>query len=563
MRRLAEVIHQQRIKILRTQWSEGVWATFSRNRIELMRLLDEIWALRLNDIPDWKVARDLGQLVDVMGMDFVWYITDSIDYDEKLRIEKGGVDDATKEKLNTICDLWAGDGTWVQDIYDHLGKRNAIVYWVGDAAYCDLFRWLSHKKEVLEGIPIQVQVLFVEKVLAACQKNPKYRIQPIKKTLEEVLKTIVLSPDDPIHITSMFSPETHGFSMDWEIWLDEASKLFITSSEWKERISQLKSDIINDFYSLFTGFIERIFISNFQNLVIPDEWISQVDFQYSVRSTSHLNSEDYKEVVFRDIQTRLKPGAVFFDNGIHESYTSIPRLKELHEIQQHFWSEIRIRLVYEAKSNYFCSAIIEKAPFRDTIHPEKYLWNGKQIVSLDEAHQSTFFQFERALREFLASSLLDKNVFWYCNHEIMSYIQHITNNILKNEIGQSRFDISLLFYAIIPKMNNVIASRIVKKHLSKALDYDKAKNLIKSLVPDPKKSQTTSTPFSEWLLNEIFSSKDASNIVEEFSSLKYNSMPRDKILNHRSIEWWTSLEEMLNRPWYCPAWLNTNGQRFN
>lgn len=59
------------------------------------------------------------------------------------------------------------------------------------------------------------------------------------------------------------------------------------------------------------------------------------------------------------------PGAVFVDNGVHRSYTSVPRLKEYLDLQERYPGKVRVTMAYDWDTNYFCSAFVEIAPFHD------------------------------------------------------------------------------------------------------------------------------------------------------------------------------------------------------
>lgn len=54
-----------------------------------------------------------------------------------------------------------------------------------------------------------------------------------------------------------------------------------------------------------------------------------------------------------------KPGSIYLDNGIHQSYTSIPRIKELHDVALDLAGS-KFKLIYDTRTNYFSSVIITK-----------------------------------------------------------------------------------------------------------------------------------------------------------------------------------------------------------
>jgi hypothetical protein len=53
-------------------------------------------------------------------------------------------------------------------------------------------------------------------------------------------------------------------------------------------LHELKSYVNNHFYDLISSSFQKIYISDFNDLYIQDEVISKIDFQYSIRATSHI-----------------------------------------------------------------------------------------------------------------------------------------------------------------------------------------------------------------------------------------------------------------------------------
>ncbi len=103
-------------------------------------------------------------------------------------------------------------------------------------------------------------------------------------------------------------------------------------AQHQEDLARLKVYVTENLYALFSNFFKRIYISKFNDLMIRDEIISRVDFQYSIRATSHVNGREYMKIISEYFYDAAKTGSIFIDNGIHQSYTSIPRLKELYDV---------------------------------------------------------------------------------------------------------------------------------------------------------------------------------------------------------------------------------------
>lgn len=127
------------------------------------------------------------------------------------------------------------------------------------------------------------------------------------------------------------------------------------------------------------------------------------------------------------------PGAIFIDNGVHRSYTSVPRLREYLALEQAYPNEIRVTMMCDWETNYFCSAVVERAPFHGPDFFRKIVFVRKNSkteevspiipVSIEEAERHPFFRFERFFRDFLVSNFRSYEIFWFFNEDIVSFLQ--------------------------------------------------------------------------------------------------------------------------------------------
>ncbi len=63
------------------------------------------------------------------------------------------------------------------------------------------------------------------------------------------------------------------------------------------KLNRLGKYITTNIYTLFSGYLERIYISKFNDLYIDDNVISQIDFQYSIRATSHVGGREWMKII--------------------------------------------------------------------------------------------------------------------------------------------------------------------------------------------------------------------------------------------------------------------------
>lgn len=169
------------------------------------------------------------------------------------------------------------------------------------------------------------------------------------------------------------------------------------------------------------------------------------NLRVSVRGTSHLDAGDLSAVLDRFASKEASVGSAFVDNGVHRSYTSVPRLKEYLDLQNRYPDKVRVTMAYDWDTNYFCSAIVETAPFHDgefysdVLLPERKSQDGKKTfhavlpVPVEEAEAHPFFRFERYFRDFLVSNFRSYEIFWFFNEDIVSFLQEAVHLLALGE----------------------------------------------------------------------------------------------------------------------------------
>jgi hypothetical protein len=119
----------------------------------------------------------------------------------------------------------------------------------------------------------------------------------LRATIQKILQEIELSPDDMVFYSSMFSVGTSMFPRENIQPLSAEGRLYILTHP--ERIDFLKKHIINHFYDFFEGFFERIYISSFSDFSLSDPGLIRSDIQVAIRSTSHVDSQEYLKLLMQ------------------------------------------------------------------------------------------------------------------------------------------------------------------------------------------------------------------------------------------------------------------------
>lgn len=335
-----------------------------------------------------------------------------------------------KSDFLTFNDFGAGNGTFLSEMRKRFEtNETAFFYGVGDRVYFDLYQGISQK---CPDIPERVRMAFVQEVIRRYVLVPPTVESTLMAKFGEIFKDFYIDVNVPIDFSSMFSSGTVMFSGESEIRLEEAEKIWIRRDPGR-KIATLVADLVDNPYFFIEGSFDRIAIADFRDYEPPEGAVPKEDLRVSVRGTSHLDAGDLSTVLDRFAAKEAAPGSVFVDNGVHRSYTSVPRLKEYLNLQSRYPDKIRVMMAYDRDTNYFCSALVEKAPFHDASFykhvflPERPGPNGTRFqsivpVSIVEAEAHPFFRFERFFRDFLVSNFRSYEIFWFFNADIVSFL---------------------------------------------------------------------------------------------------------------------------------------------
>lgn len=402
--------------------------------------IDKKWRLLLNYQLDWKVSRSIGEISEILG---IRSIVDLIKDHQEMQGSGNYV----------VRDLGAGDGNTLKELYNNLKNRDIIFYGTGDYIYFDLFTTINSTR-YKEQMHEELIILFVEKVVGEFKKlHGASTIQKIK----QAIANISFSKNDTIQNSSMTNKKTLMFEGEHESALSQ--EIQDNFEQHMGELEELKTYITENIYTLFSGFFQKIYISKFNDIRIQEPIISHIDFQYSIRATSHVNGREYMKIISEYFYNSAKPGSIFIDNGIHQSYTSIPRLKELYDVSFDIVGG-NFKLVYDTQKNYFSSVIITKEKEYSDEFWEAHLDANHILVPLKEAYRSTFFQLEYFIRNFITSNFKNSIVFWNFNDQIIDTLKIIMQE-LKNKNTEN-----------IPGIILDLINHIAKNYHDKWVQYD-------------------------------------------------------------------------------------------
>ncbi len=446
-----KIEYSQAIKNLRQQTKQRVNAliedqdkTFNsrESRQNFLKSLDHSGRLRLNKKLDWKVDRWIDEWSRILWIKNLW------NFIKEVRMYHNSKDIHTP--FYTL-DIWAWDGSMIAELHKELSGYDVIEYWVGDFVYVDLYHILK-KDDRLQNIPNKVKIIFVNKVLANLAKWWNLDHLSVLNQLKFWIEKLEFSQKDKLSHGSMFSEETHMFPWEelvelWEEWIQYIQ-------QHSSNIDTLCEYISKHFYDMWNGFTDRIYVSTFYDLENLLSWeIRHPDFQYAIRSTSHVDGKEYAKIMFDAIQWRMQKYWVYLDNWVHRSYTSIPRIPELYKVRRKFSpGEVKMTLLFDYDTNYFTSVLIQKAPFLDEKIIKKNISDKIVLIDIEEAYQSTFFQIEYFLRNFIVINFKDKNIFWDFNKPIVESI-HAIIKILSQD-----WDIHKISWIIVELINKMKSS---------------------------------------------------------------------------------------------------------
>lgn len=376
--------------------------------------IDAKWRLLMNYILDWKVNRGIGEISEIL---WIKSVSDMIHKHIELQWSKNYI----------VRDMWAGDGNTVSELTAQIANKDVIVYGTWDYIYFDLYSCITKKTHFPEIIPDELIILFVEKIINEFKKiDDKSTIRKVKQSIAEIR----FRSDDTIVKSSMTSKTTSMFENEDVSPLPP--EIIENFESYLPVLDEMKEYIIKNFYNLFSSSFQKIYISKFSDLYIEDEVIGKVDFQFSIRATSHISGREYMKVISDYFYNSAKTGSIFIDNGIHQSYTSIPRLKELHDVLLDL-VDSELKLIYDTKTNYFNSVIITKGQRYDDSFFQEHLLENTIIVPLKEAYQSTFFRLEYFVRNFIISNFKSHTVFWDYNKPIIDTLKDIMSQLEKKD----------------------------------------------------------------------------------------------------------------------------------
>lgn len=391
----------------------------TKERLTFLKKIDESGRLLLNSRLDWKVNRWLEEVSKVLGFDNLWKLLD-----KQITFLK---DNTPEKEVYFFRDWGAGDGSLLKDLYSKYKWKNILFYWVGDYIYFDIYPSLKAKWNEL-WIPEEVIILFFEEFL---EHYGKFDEGNIYQKVTQAIEATRLEKVHKIHKSSITGTDTAMFSWEWSYDLSDESIHFIENKY--DTIEELKWYIIKNFYLLFEWYFERIYVSKFNDFNLEVSPISRVDLQVSIRATSHVDSREYMKVLMDYIEKSANPWSIYIDNGVHRSYTGVPRIFEIREVLN-FVNHTNIQLIYDENTNYFTSAIIQKAPFHHQEFFSSELKPWYKIVSLEEACNSTFFRLEYFIRNFIVRNFKNYDVFWNFNKEIIQSLIDVIQLIKTNEL---------------------------------------------------------------------------------------------------------------------------------
>lgn len=377
---------------------------------------------KINDQPDWSTSRGAEEVSTLLWLTSLpQFIHDYLQVLNK-QWHKG---------LHIVRDFWAGSGVLIQDLHNHaqLHKKNILFYGVANKIYIDLFRCLTNTAK-LHHIPKEILILYTQNILQ------KYANQHFPDTMCEydricqLTEYVDIKPNEQITDATMFGGVTYMFPDGIPRSLSHNAKMYLETHH-DECIHTIGNEIKTHFYTLWPGYAERIFLSDFIHFFETPpfehgfEWLNNISIETAIRSTSHVDSEKLYRLMVQYLITNRQAGSICFNNGVSQSYTEIPRLHELHLIQQNFGKQVKILLLLDKKTNYLTSAVIGQPPFYDTGFLREYLQPNMRIISVSTALKSTYFRLESFVRRFIVykftevtSSNKNNDVFYKFHHEI-------------------------------------------------------------------------------------------------------------------------------------------------
>lgn len=388
---------------------------------ELLQKLDKEGLLKLVSYLDWSISR-----WKIESSNILWFNLIQLIRNHKSFLKNNGINTWTY----VFRDLWAGKWKLIDDIEtemittnesDSEKKLDMIVYWVSDYAYFNIYEWLISLKE-FEDIPRNILKIFVEELI---NYYKKLEIWNEKEKIIQSLNHVVLDTKS-FKLCTMFSDSTTYRFNNQEEKLTKKDDEFINYN--KDRIDDLKTYIKSNFYDLIKWTYNKMIFSDFNSLYIKNKIIKWIDFQTAIRSTCHIDSNNIQAIAKEYVNYFSKPWSIFVDNWVIRSDSGVPRVKEFIDLETNN-SYIKVIFVYDTKTSYITSAIINKSPYLSEEKIESCLQDGYILLTTDEISKWCFLKIERFFRELMIFTFKNLQFSHDKNKEIVEFLKKLSLNM--------------------------------------------------------------------------------------------------------------------------------------
>ncbi len=471
------------------------------NREKYLELLFDNHKLKLNDNFDWKVSRWLEDYSSELWFKNLWdFIT--------IVKDKIGV------QYLVLADIWAWDWTFLKEVQQL--KKDILSFWVWDNIYIDLFTWILQSK-VWRHIPENIIKIFVLKFINKYKSLKSTDEKNFCDIINLVTNDIQITQNDMFSNDTMFSKSTKMYKEIDYNKLTEEDIAFLNSPYWQRQLDELKTELSLNFTYFISWFFERIFLSDFNSFYTTlkqqtenfcnSDFIANIDFQVSVRWTSHLDNEKYYDFLFNFIKHSWTQ-AIFIDDGIYSSYSKELRLEEIEKLTEVF-KEIKIYLLINTKTESIKSLIIDKNLNLDQEILEEQINNNYRLIQIKDINPNIIKTnkvkryFSKYITELFAEINKQHSTFTWFNHNFIFNHENILNS-------------SNLRKVFLEIWNNYL----------KILNQNSSLATVKSLLHY---IQTTSK--QKVLLSDLIKSLEVNNIIEIDPHYELLEMENDELLN--------------------------------